>query len=95
VVFELLERIKAQGAALTVTEVDITQHPDLVQQYGILATPAVAIDGRLECSGSPSERQLLARLRERGLVLADTPAPEAVPRGLLGRLRGLFRWQGC
>lgn len=90
-VFGLLERVKAQGAALTVTEVDITQHPDMVQQYGMLATPAVAIDGRLAFSGVPSERQLLARLRERGLVLADTPAPEAVPRGLLGRLRGLFK----
>jgi thioredoxin-like negative regulator of GroEL len=90
-VFGLLERVQAQGAALTVTEVDITQHPDIVQQHGILATPAVAIDGQLEFSGVPSERQLLARLRARGLVLADTPEPEASPPGFLGRLHGLFR----
>lgn len=90
-VFGLLERVKAQGAALTVTEVDITAHPEIVQQYGILATPAVAIDGRLEFSGVPTARQLRARLQERGLVLIDTSAPDTAPPGLLDRLRRLFR----
>lgn len=90
-VFALLERVQAQGAALTVTEVDIMAHSEIVQQYGILATPAIAINGRQEFSGVPPERQLLARLRERGLALADTSVPVAAPQGLLGRLRRLFR----
>jgi hypothetical protein len=90
-VFGLLERAKARGAAITVTEVDITEHPDIVQQYGMLATPAIAIDGRLEFVGVPTEREFLARLHEKGLSLADRPEPAAAPPGLLGRLRRLFR----
>ena len=90
-VFGLLEKVKVQGTALTVTEVDITVHPELVQQHRILATPAIVMDGRLEFRGVPTARQLLARLRERGLALADTFEAEATPRGLLGRLRRRFR----
>lgn len=76
---------------MTVTEVDITERPDAVHQYGLRATPAVVINGRLEFVGVPTERELLARLRDRGLSHVEMPAPEVAPRGLPGRLRGLFR----
>lgn len=90
-VFGLLERVKARDVAITVTEVDITERPDAVLQYGLRATPAMAINGRLEFVGVPTEREFLARLRERGLSGVEMPALEAAPRGLLGRWRGLFR----
>ncbi len=51
---------------LELEEVDVTQRPDVAVRYGVLSTPAIAINGRLEFHGVPSEDALLARLRAAG-----------------------------
>lgn len=76
---------------MTVTEVDIVDRPDVVHQYGLRTTPAIAINGRLEFIGAPSEGAFLARLQERGLAPTTMLTPEAAPRGLLHRVRRFFR----
>jgi hypothetical protein len=48
---------------LELREVDITQRPDVAVGYGVLSTPAIAINGRLEFQGVPREEAFLARLR--------------------------------
>jgi hypothetical protein len=48
---------------LELEEVDITERPDVAVRYGVLATPAIAINGRLEFTTVPGEDALRARLR--------------------------------
>ena len=42
---------------------DITQRPEVAVKYRVMATPAIAINGRLEFRSVPREDVLLARLR--------------------------------
>ncbi len=44
-------------------EVDVSERPDVAVKYGVMATPAIAINGRLEFSGVPREDALRACLR--------------------------------
>jgi protein-disulfide isomerase len=44
--------------------VDITERPDAAVKYRVMATPALAINGKLEFMGVPKEEALRARLRE-------------------------------
>jgi protein-disulfide isomerase len=45
-----------------VREWNLLEHPELGPRYGVMATPAIVINGRLEFSGVPGERALLERL---------------------------------
>ncbi len=51
-----------------VEEIDIAAHPAVAVKYGVMATPALAINGKLEFTGVPREDALLARLRSVGGV---------------------------
>ena len=53
-------------------EVDILQEMDYAVQLGVLSTPAIAIDGRLEFTALPSEKKLRAHLQAK---LARREAP--------------------
>lgn len=44
----------------------MTEHPGLALKYRVVATPAIAIDGRLEFVGVPREDALRARLHAAG-----------------------------
>lgn len=48
---------------LRLEEIDVAEHPEVAVRYGVMATPAIAINGRLEFSGVPREDALRARLR--------------------------------
>jgi len=48
---------------LQVEEIDIVERPEVAVKYAVMATPAIAINGRLEFSGIPREDALRARLR--------------------------------
>jgi hypothetical protein len=61
-VFTTVERAKGRFPDLLVREWNLAEHPELGPRYGVLATPAVVIDGRLEFRGIPNERVLLERL---------------------------------
>lgn len=47
---------------LEVREWDLMEHPELGPRYGVMAAPAIVINGRLEFSGVPKEQVLLERL---------------------------------
>lgn len=61
-VARLIERERAQFPDLSLEEVDVTQHPEVALKYRVMATPAIAINGKLEFTGVPQERKLKERL---------------------------------
>ncbi len=62
-VLRLIESVKSEISDLEMKEVDITEHPEVAVKYRVMATPAIAIKGRLEFLGVPREDALLDRLR--------------------------------
>lgn len=60
----IIEKIKAEVPEVRLVEVDITEHPEIVVKYRIMATPAIAINGRLEFMGVPKEGALRNRIAE-------------------------------
>ena len=60
----MIEKVKAEIPELCLIEVDITQHPEIAVKYQIMATPAIAINGRLEFMGVPKEGVLRNRIAE-------------------------------
>jgi protein-disulfide isomerase len=62
-VLKLIEEAKAEIPNLRLEEVDITERPEMAVKYRVLATPAIAINGRIEFVGAPKEEALRARLR--------------------------------
>jgi protein-disulfide isomerase len=63
VVARLIEEARATVPDVRVEEVDVTEHPETAVKYGVMATPAIAINGRLEFVGVPGEEALRERLR--------------------------------
>jgi hypothetical protein len=53
---------KARFPELEIREWNLADHPELGPRYGVMATPAVVINGRLEFRGVPKEAALLERL---------------------------------
>jgi thioredoxin-like negative regulator of GroEL len=62
-VARLIHEASAELGSVQLDEVDISEHPDVAVKYGVMATPAIAVNGRLESTGMPSEDALRARLR--------------------------------
>lgn len=65
-VARLIEEARAAMPDVQVEEVDVTEQPEVAVRYGVMATPAIVINGRLEFVGVPSERALRERLRAAG-----------------------------
>lgn len=61
-VFATVERAKGRFPDLEIRERDLGEHPELGPRYGVVATPAVVINGRLVFRGIPTEAALLERL---------------------------------
>lgn len=61
-VASILEKVRSQFPEVRLVEVDITQHPETAVKYRIMATPAIAINGKLEFMGVPSEEALRSRI---------------------------------
>ena len=60
----LIKKIKKkEKLKYDIEEVDITQHPDLLQKYQIMTSPGIVIDGKLAFTGMPSEKKLKEKLR--------------------------------
>ena len=45
-------------------EISLIDHPDVAVKYGIMGTPAVIINGKLEFEGNPKEEKLRKKLEE-------------------------------
>ena len=60
----MVEDARETLSDLEIEEVDITSRPEVAVKYRVMATPAIAINGRLEFRGVPRADALLARLRD-------------------------------
>jgi len=60
--------LELNGHALQWRQVDVIEELDYAVELGVLATPAIAIDGRLAFTGSPSRKQLRKLICEAGAV---------------------------
>jgi hypothetical protein len=61
-VFQAVERSKVRFPDLQVREWNLLEYPELGPRYGVMATPAIIINGCLEFSGVPREQAFLERL---------------------------------
>ena len=61
-VVTLIEKAKRQVPDVHVEEIDVAANPAVAMKYRVIATPAIAIDGKLEFTGVPREEALRARL---------------------------------
>ena len=57
-VAKLVEEARAEIRDLHLVEMDITEHPEVAVKYRVMATPAIAINGRLAFTGVPREADL-------------------------------------
>ena len=61
-VFNVVEKAKLRFPGLEVRECDLAGHPELGPRYGVLATPAIIVNGRLEFRRVPKDQAFLDRL---------------------------------
>ncbi len=67
-VAKLIEDTKAEIPDLHLEEVDITEHPEIAVKYRVMATPAIAINGRLVFTGVPREADLRRAILDTGAL---------------------------
>ncbi|HIH09996.1 MAG TPA: hypothetical protein HA254_04995 [Candidatus Diapherotrites archaeon] len=58
---KMLERI-AKEMPIELEEINVLGRPDLLEKYKFMAMPGIVIDGKLEFSGLPSEKELMERI---------------------------------
>lgn len=58
----MVDRAKARFPEIGVREWNLVERPELGPRYGVMATPAIVINGRLEFGGVPREQTFLERL---------------------------------
>jgi thioredoxin family protein len=61
---EVISEHEDELAGIQVTTVDVLSEPEAVIRYGILSTPALAINGKLRSVGVPKRSELLRMLTE-------------------------------
>ncbi len=59
---EVIEAARAERPDLVLRVVDLSQAPEIAVKYRVMATPAIAIDGRLAFTGVPKPEALRARI---------------------------------
>ena len=59
---EVIAQLQQVHPAIRVREVDLVEHPEVAVQYGVVSTPALAINGELVWEGVPSAQALRQRL---------------------------------
>jgi len=57
-----VQKVRDDLPDLTVKIIDLADHPEIGFKYGVLSTPAIAINGRLEFIGVPKEEDLKVRI---------------------------------
>lgn len=58
----MVDKAKTRFPAFEVREWNLAEHPELGPRYGVMATPAIVINGRLEFSRVPKEKAFFERL---------------------------------
>ncbi len=52
---KLIEKIQPDFPDLKVTYIDVTQRPEILQQYRVLSAPGIVINGKLQYTGGLDE----------------------------------------
>jgi glutaredoxin len=60
----VIEKVKPDFPDLKVEYVDVTQHPEILQQYRVLSAPGIVINGKLEYTGGIEEYTFRSRLKQ-------------------------------
>lgn len=58
----MVDKARARHPGLEVREWNLGEHPELGPRYGVMSTPAIVVNGRLELRGVPREHAFLERL---------------------------------
>ncbi|MEE8401882.1 MAG: thioredoxin family protein [Candidatus Hydrothermarchaeaceae archaeon] len=58
----VLERVKKDIENIQIKTIDLIEHPEEAQRYGIMGCPALAVDGRVEFVGGVDEGKLRKKL---------------------------------
>lgn len=61
-VFSVVNEAKARFPEVEVREWNLAEHPEFGPRYGVMATPAIVVNERLEFMGVPKAQALLDRL---------------------------------
>lgn len=61
-VFSVVEKAKSRFPELTVREWNLAEHPEIGPRYGVMTTPAIVVNERLEFRSVPNEQAFLDRL---------------------------------
>lgn len=74
----LLDSVKSKLAAIEVEKVNIKEHPEIIERHGLLSTPAILINGKLEFNRTPDEKTLTDRIQKALQVARGVNVGEAV-----------------
>ncbi|SDH77633.1 Glutaredoxin [Pseudomonas benzenivorans] len=61
----VIEKVQPDFPDLKVEYIDVTQHPEILQQYQVLSAPGIVINGKLQYTGGLDEtafREQLGKL---------------------------------
>ena len=62
--YEVVHQAEDAYGPFDVQEIDISQQPDAIEEYGVMTTPSLVINGRLEFSGVPKAKKFMKRLKK-------------------------------
>lgn len=60
----VIEKVQPDFPDLKVEYVDVTQHPEILQQYRVLSAPGIVINGKLEYTGGLDETAFRDHLKK-------------------------------
>lgn len=58
----MVDKARARFSELEVREWNLAEHPEIGPRYGVMAAPAIVVNGRLEFRSVPKEQAFLERL---------------------------------
>lgn len=60
----VIEKVQPDFPELKVEYIDVTVHPEILQQYRVLSAPGIVINGKLEYTGGLEEDAFRERLKQ-------------------------------
>lgn len=61
-----LERLRPEFPEMRLEIVDVTEHPEVAQQYGLMSAPGIVINDKLVLSGGAGEQKIREKLKAAG-----------------------------
>ena len=61
---KIIEKVKLDFSEMTVEYIDVTEHPEILQQYRVLSSPGIVVNGKLEYTGGLDEASFRALLQK-------------------------------